>query len=169
MARQPVFTRKPHKGSSLGESECNATDAGRRQYEADVDMWHRMNGTEGVPSLERPYPLRPGTAVVGSGECYACGMVTEPMHVSSQCTATETLKPQESRWRQYVAAMLRRAAPGQAPTPTYTVAPMQYTPQTTHPYYQQYGVTPAPVFAVQDEQGWWDHGNQWAQQEVGYD
>ncbi|KAG2739342.1 hypothetical protein P692DRAFT_20756633 [Suillus brevipes Sb2] len=131
-----------------------ATDAGRRQYEADVDAWHRTYGTE---------------AVVGSGECYTCGMITEPMHMSSQCTATETLRPQESRWRQYVAAMLRRATPAQPPAPAYTVAPIQYAPHSVHPYYQQYGAVPTPVFAVQDDQGWWDHSNAWGQHEVGYE
>ncbi|KAG2048148.1 hypothetical protein BDR06DRAFT_1013269 [Suillus hirtellus] len=149
--------------------QCQATDAGRRQYEADVDAWHRTYGTEGVPSLERPYLLRPGTAVVGLGECYTCGMITEPMHMSSQCTATETLRPQESRWRQYVAAMLRRATPAQPPAPAYTVAPIQYAPHSVHPYYQQYGAVPTPVFAVQDDQGWWDHSNAWGQHEVGYE
>ncbi|KAG1813076.1 hypothetical protein DFJ58DRAFT_850688 [Suillus subalutaceus] len=135
------------------------TEAGVRQYEADVNTWHRMHGTKGVPSLERPYLLRPGTAIVGS--------VTEPTHLSSQCVTTKTLRPQESRWRQHVAAMLRRAVPGQITTPTYTIA---HATQAVHPYYQQYGapMTP-PVFAVQEEQNWWEHSNVWAQQEAGYE
>ncbi|KAG1795829.1 hypothetical protein EV424DRAFT_1353400 [Suillus variegatus] len=150
---RPTLTRAQIMEKLNTLPQRQATEAGRRQYEADVDAWHRMHGTEGTPSLERPYPLRPGTAVVGSGECYTCGMITEPMHLSSQCVATETLRPQESRWRQYIAAMLRRAAPAQAPAQTYTVSPAQYTPQATHTYYQQYGVAPAPVFAVQEDQG----------------
>jgi hypothetical protein len=67
------------------------TETGMRQYEVDVNAWHRTYGTDGVPSLERPYPLRPGTAVLGSGECYSCGIVTDPTHLSSQCTATSQL------------------------------------------------------------------------------
>lgn len=143
------------------------TENGIRQYEADVNTWHRMHGTEGIPSLERPYPLRPGTSILGSGECYNCRIVTEPMHLSSQCTVTEVLRPQESRWRQHVAAMLRRAAPGQTSIPTYSIA---QTAQTTHPYYQQYGAPLTPqVFTVQEEQGWWDQTNAWTQQETGYE
>ncbi|KAG2746616.1 hypothetical protein P692DRAFT_20886750 [Suillus brevipes Sb2] len=101
------------------------TESGMRQYEADISLWHRSYGMDGAPSLERPYPLRPGTAILGSGECYSCGMVTEPTHLSSQCTATSQLRPQETRWRQYIAGLLRRAAQQQTsrtPFPT----PVQY-------------------------------------------
>ncbi|KAG1825229.1 hypothetical protein DFJ58DRAFT_738566 [Suillus subalutaceus] len=51
--------------------------------------------------------------------------------------------------------------------PTYTIA---HATQAVHPYYQQYGapMTP-PVFAVQEEQNWWEHSNVWAQQEAGYE
>jgi hypothetical protein len=79
----------------------------------------------------------------------------------------EVLQPQESRWCQYIASILRRV---QIPVPTYTVAPVQYTPQTAHPYYQQYGgLGPSPTFAVQEEQGWWDQTSMWGQQEAGYE
>ncbi|KAG2059590.1 hypothetical protein BDR06DRAFT_967643 [Suillus hirtellus] len=128
------------------------TENGICQYEADVNTWHRMHGMEGIPSLERPYPLHP---------------VTKPMHLSSQCTATEVLRPQESRWWQHVAAMLRRAALGQTSIPMYSIA---QTTQTTHLYYQQYGAPLIPqVFTVQEEQGWWDQTNAWTQQEAGYE
>ncbi|KAG1768909.1 hypothetical protein EV702DRAFT_1203113 [Suillus placidus] len=33
------------------------TEMGVRQYEADVELWHRTHGTEGFPTIERPYPL----------------------------------------------------------------------------------------------------------------
>ncbi|KAG1798162.1 uncharacterized protein HD556DRAFT_1232622, partial [Suillus plorans] len=83
------------------------TEAGMRQYEGDVDLWHHTYGTDGMTTLDRPYPLRPGTALVGSGECYNCGMVTEPTHLSSQCTTSSPLRPHETKWRQQVAGMLR--------------------------------------------------------------
>ncbi|KIJ11408.1 hypothetical protein PAXINDRAFT_15709 [Paxillus involutus ATCC 200175] len=37
------------------------TEAGRRIYEMDVENWHNTYGSE-APALERPYPIRPGTA-----------------------------------------------------------------------------------------------------------
>lgn len=66
------------------------TEAGKRQYEQDVEMWHAMHG-QTSPSIERPYPLKPGTALLGSGECFGCGIVTEPSHTAGTCTATESL------------------------------------------------------------------------------
>jgi hypothetical protein len=134
------------------------TESGMRQYEADISLWHRSYGMDGAPSLERPYPLRPGTAILGSGECYSCGMVTEPTHLSSQCTATSQLRPQETRWRQYIAGLLRRAAQQQTsrtPFPT----PVQYVATTHHPYLQpQMNAMPAPVYhiAPQEETSWGD-------------
>lgn len=86
------------------------TEVGRRLYEADVAVWHRTFGEGTAPALERPYPLKPGTTAVGSGECFSCGLVTDPPHVGSTCTTKETLRPHETRWRQLVAGMLRRAA-----------------------------------------------------------
>jgi hypothetical protein len=134
------------------------TESGMRQYKADVSLWHRSYGMDGAPSLERPYPLRPGTAILGSGECYSCGMVTEPTHLSSQCTAMSQLQPQETRWRQYVAGLLRQAAQQQisrTPFPT----PVQYITTTHHPYLQsQMNALSAPVYhiALQEEASWGD-------------
>lgn len=53
------------------------TEVGKRQYEQDVEAWHSTHSSA-PPSLERPYPLKPGTMPLGSGECFACGMVMEP-------------------------------------------------------------------------------------------
>jgi len=147
--------------------QCQDTENGIHQYEADVNAWHHMHSTEGIPSLECPYPLHPGTAILGSRECCNCGIVTKLMHLSSQCTMTEVLCPQESRWQQHVAAMLRRVGSGQTSIPVYSIA---QTAQITHPYYQQYGAPLTPqVFTVQEEQGWWDQTNAWTQQETGYE
>jgi hypothetical protein len=85
------------------------TEAGMRQYKADIDLWHRTYSTDRMTTLDQPYPLRPGTALVGSGECYNCGMVTEPTHLSSQCTVSSLLRPHETKWCQQVAGMLWHA------------------------------------------------------------
>ena len=91
-------------------------DEGQWLWEADVDAWHHTHGRDASPSLERPYPLKPGTAVLGSGECFSCSMVTDPPHISRMCQAAEQLWPLESHWRQLVAGMLRRAMLPRPPT-----------------------------------------------------
>lgn len=147
------------------------TEAGVRQYEADIELWHRNHGTEGFSTLDKPYPLRPGTALIGSGECYSCGVVTDPPHVGAQCIAQEHLKPQESRWRQQVAGLLRRTAL-QMKQPAYSAAPVQYVAPATHPYYGSYGTpSPAPVYVVaqQEEHNGLDGQDAWTTQEPGYD
>ncbi|KAG2141360.1 hypothetical protein DEU56DRAFT_911467 [Suillus clintonianus] len=147
------------------------TETGVRQYEADVELWHRTHGTEGFPTIERPYPLRPGTAILGSGECYNCGMVTEPPHVGAQCIVQEPLKPQEARWRQQVAGLLRRTA-SPMNRPGYAVTPVQYVTSDTHPNYGTYrATTTTPVYTIaqHEEQGGWDGQDTWGMQEAGYD
>ncbi|KAI5984749.1 hypothetical protein EDD15DRAFT_2374870 [Pisolithus albus] len=121
------------------------TEAGRRMYEVDVETWHRNFGTEAFPSLERPYPLKPGTATVGSGECFNCGVVTEPLHIGSTCTSTEPIRQQESRWRGLVASMLRRTMQARPP------ASAQYTwpVQAPNAYLQR----AAPVLAINTFEG----------------
>ncbi|KAG1871824.1 hypothetical protein DFJ58DRAFT_837139 [Suillus subalutaceus] len=147
------------------------TEAGVRQYEADIELWHRNHGVEGFPTLDKPYPLRPGKALSGSGECYSCSMVTDPLHVGAQCIAQEHLRSQESRWRQQVAGLLRRTA---LPTNrlAYSTAPVQYVAPATHPYYGSYGTSlPALVYLVvqQEEHSGWDGQDVWTTQESGYD
>ncbi|KAG1818249.1 hypothetical protein EV424DRAFT_1540191 [Suillus variegatus] len=147
------------------------TEAGRRQYEADVELWHRTHGAEGFQTLEKPYPLRPGTAVLGSGECYNCGMVTEPLHVSTQCIAQEPLRPQESRWRQQVAGLIRRTA-SPMNRPSYLPTPVQHITATTYPQYGAYGTAGTmPIYTVapQEELGGWSGQDHWIAQEPGQD
>ncbi|KAI5995000.1 hypothetical protein EDD15DRAFT_2365904 [Pisolithus albus] len=154
IARSPVGQRIPltraqilEKASALPHRANN--EAGRRLYEADVTAWHRAFGEGTMPSLERPYPLKPGTTAIGSGECFTCGVVTEPPHVGNTCTAKETLRPHETRWRQLVAGMLRRAAQSRSsPVAVQYVWPS--TNQTEVP-----GEVNAPqVYAVTTEEGW---------------
>jgi hypothetical protein len=147
------------------------TETGVHQYEMDVDLWHRVYGAEGSPSLERPYPIRPGTAALGSGECYNCGLVTEPAHLSSQCTATNLLRPHETRWHQQIASILRRTAPHQMMRSPYP-APVQHVAIANHPYHQPYrSLQPAPVYNIgpQGESSWGDQNDAWGITEPGYD
>ena len=124
-----------------GIPQRSNTDEGRRLWEADVDIWHHMHGRDAPPSLERPYPLKPGTAALGSGECFSCGMITDPPHISGTCQATEQLRPLESRWRQLVTGMLRRATLPRTPT-----SQVQYVWPVSHPASPAiYASTPIPV------------------------
>ncbi|KIK25790.1 hypothetical protein PISMIDRAFT_47341, partial [Pisolithus microcarpus 441] len=59
--RAPL-TRSQILEKALAVPQRPNTEMGRRLYEADVETWHRNFGTEAYPSLERPYPLKPGTA-----------------------------------------------------------------------------------------------------------
>ena len=82
------------------------TEEGKWLWKTDVEMWHRTYGGNATPSLERLYPLKQGTAILGSGECFVCGMVTNSPHIGGTCQATEPLQPLESKWRQLMAGML---------------------------------------------------------------
>ncbi|KAG1889419.1 hypothetical protein F4604DRAFT_1674070 [Suillus subluteus] len=146
-------------------------EAGMRQYEADVELWHHMHGIEGFPTLEKPYPLCPGTAVLRSGECYNCGMVTEPMHVSMQCIAQEPLRQQESHWRQQVAGLIRRTA-SPMNWPNYASTPVQHIATATYPQHNAYGATGmilVYMITPQEELGGWNGQDNWVAQEPGYD
>ncbi|KAF8437268.1 hypothetical protein L210DRAFT_3353503, partial [Boletus edulis BED1] len=46
---------------------------GKQQYKADIDAWHTAHGADAMVSLSQPYPITPGTALPGSGECFECG------------------------------------------------------------------------------------------------
>jgi hypothetical protein len=55
-----------------------ATDAGRAAHKAQQLAWAAQHGTNGWVSETTPYPLRPGTAPVNSGECFNCGVCRWP-------------------------------------------------------------------------------------------
>jgi hypothetical protein len=146
------------------------TEAGMRQYEADVDLWHRTYGIDGMTTLDQPYPLRPGTALVGSGECYNCGMVMELTHLSSQCTVSSLLRPHETKWRQQVTGMLQHAMLQQGAWSSYGT-PVQYVTPTNHLSYQLYGnhyMQPVYHVTPQEEQSWGEQNDAWGTQEPGY-
>ena len=85
--------------------QCPNTEEGKHLYCTDIDAWHMTHG-QAIPSIEQPYPLTPGMAPVGSGECYGCGYVTNPPHTSGNCPAMDHIPSHESRHRQLVGGML---------------------------------------------------------------
>ncbi|KAI6046569.1 hypothetical protein EDC04DRAFT_2994991 [Pisolithus marmoratus] len=152
--RNAVVPRIPLTRAQILEKAGTAphranTEAGRQLYEADIVAWHRAFGDVTTPALERPYPLKPGTAAVGSGECFNCGMVTDPPHVGSTCTARETIRPHETRWRQLVAGMLRRATQLRA-----NPAPVQYVWPVAQQGENQVEANAPHVYTVAAGDGW---------------
>jgi len=75
-----------------------STAEGRTSYFEQLRTWKTVHGENAPITMHTPFPLRPGTAQVCSGECYTCGMQG---HRGVDCTAVGTTKipSQESRWR----------------------------------------------------------------------
>jgi hypothetical protein len=46
---------------------------GRSAYEEQLKQWFTANGQDGRVTEETPFPLRPGSAMICSGECFQCG------------------------------------------------------------------------------------------------
>jgi hypothetical protein len=125
-----------------------SSNEGRQQYKADVNEWHNTHGMNATPSITRPYPITPGTALPGTGECFDCGMVTDPRHTSGSCENKARLPPLETRWRQIVTGTLRRLAqPRVQPTPIQYV----WSAPQSQPAYQQGQVPVLMVDTRKDE------------------
>jgi len=146
--RGPPLLRAPLSRAQIVERISSTpqrpnTEEGKRLWRADVEAWHRTHGSDATPSLERPYLLKPGMAVLGSGECFVCGMVTDPPHIGGTCQAAEPLKPLESHWRQLVAGMLR-----QAMSPRPLVSQVQHVWPMMQPHLTTSMLAPVPIHAV---------------------
>jgi len=75
-------------------------DEGQKTYLAQLSAWVAKHGNVTRISEQTPYPLRPGTAVACSGECFRCGTHG---HTSRNCPTTEGdaswLHRHETAWR----------------------------------------------------------------------
>ena len=78
------------------------TQAGRQAHQAQQAEWVRMYGFGTRVTEKTPYPLRPGTAPVNSGECFTCGQIG---HVGARTGETclalgfRPLHHNEQQWR----------------------------------------------------------------------
>lgn len=84
--------------------------AGRQAHQAQQAEWVRVYGYGTKVTEKTPYPLRPGTAPVNSGECFTCG---QPGHVGARtgenCVALgyRVLHPNEQQWRVICSRILK--------------------------------------------------------------
>ncbi|KAG6809270.1 hypothetical protein H0H92_000924 [Tricholoma furcatifolium] len=88
------------------------TDASRMAHAVQVAQWLSTNVGMTAATEDRPFPLKPGTAQLGSGECTGCGGMG---HYESVCTSEVKLHPIESRWRRK-ANSIRKGATAAATT-----------------------------------------------------
>ena len=90
-----------------------STAEGRTSYFEQLRTWKATHSENTPITIHTPFPLRPGTAPVCSGECYTCGMQG---HRGVDCAVEGTMKipPQESRWRALCGRCLGRSRRDQA-------------------------------------------------------
>jgi hypothetical protein len=85
------------------------TEAGRQAHQAQQAEWARTHGLGAFVTETTPYPLRPGTAPVGSGECFTCGLVGHMGRKDgSTCGGNRALHLHEQAWRAICAKILRQ-------------------------------------------------------------
>ncbi|KAG2125442.1 hypothetical protein DEU56DRAFT_759259 [Suillus clintonianus] len=81
------------------------TPAGFTAYEEQLKQWFTKYGQDGRVNENTQFPLRPGSAMICSGECFKCG---SHGHIAGVCPAptTSQLSIQEKIWRSIAAREL---------------------------------------------------------------
>ncbi|KAJ6570674.1 hypothetical protein B0H10DRAFT_1839944, partial [Mycena sp. CBHHK59/15] len=82
------------------------TAAGCLEHQKQQQQWVATHGIGAKVTEFTPYPLRPGTLPVNSGECWQCGV---DRHLRAACTVPDArrLHPNESAWRSICRTILR--------------------------------------------------------------
>jgi hypothetical protein len=86
------------------------TLAGRQAHQAQQAEWVKTFGYGTKVTEKTPYPLRPGTAPVNSGECFTCGQHGHlGVQTGKTCEALghRTLHPNEQQWRVICSRILK--------------------------------------------------------------
>lgn len=86
------------------------TQPGRQAHQAQQAEWVKTYGYGTRVTEKTPYPLRPGTAPVNSGECFTCGQIGHlGVRTGETCEALgfRTLHPNEQQWRVLCARILK--------------------------------------------------------------
>ena len=85
------------------------TEAGRQAHRAQQADWAKTNGPGTFITESTPYPLRPGTSAVGSGECFTCGLTGHMgRRDGSTCGGNRALHPHKQIWRAICSRILRQ-------------------------------------------------------------
>jgi hypothetical protein len=85
------------------------TEQGRHTHQAQQAEWVKTHGLTGLVTDSTPYPLRPGTLPVGSGECFTCGFAGHMgRRDGSTCDGNRPLNPREQTWRAICSRILRQ-------------------------------------------------------------
>lgn len=85
------------------------SEAGRKAHQAQQADWIKAHGLNAVVTESTPYPLRPGTSSVGSGECFTCGFQGHMgRRDGSTCGGNRALHPHEQTWRAICSRILRQ-------------------------------------------------------------
>ena len=88
------------------------TEAGRQAHRAQQAEWVKTYGVNAFVTESTPYPLRPGTLPVNSGECFTCGFSGHMgRRDGSTCGGNRGLHPHEQTWRAICARILRQPRP----------------------------------------------------------
>ena len=90
------------------------TQAGRQAHQAQQAEWVKTYGYGTRITEKTPYPLRPGTASVNSGECFTCGQVGHlGARTGELCKSLgyRTLHPNEQQWRVICSRILKEPRP----------------------------------------------------------
>ncbi|KAG2129030.1 hypothetical protein DEU56DRAFT_915345 [Suillus clintonianus] len=116
------------------------SESGRTAYSQQVKEWHEKHGADTMPHTGRPYHLKPGSAPLGSRECFTCGMITVPSHQAASCPNAPMI-PQETKWREIVSGLVGRAIRGQnqPATPSTAVQYISSAPMPPMNYYDPMG------------------------------
>lgn len=81
------------------------TEEGITSYKRAYEGWIARWGPDSLCTFHTwSLPLSPGTAVLGSRECYTCGRVTTPPHLAQDCGVPEhqRIPIKEKQWRTYI-------------------------------------------------------------------
>jgi hypothetical protein len=117
------------------------TPGGRVLYTAQVAAWNKAFPGRLKANEFCPYPLTPGTAALGSNECFGCGHVG---HRATDCPNPNSIPPHERGWRAIAAIIFgvirgRDTASvhyvGYAPNPQYEPRQPWYPQDNTYPQY----------------------------------
>ena len=85
------------------------TEQGRQAHRAQQADWMKTHGMGTFVTESTPYPLRPGTLPVGSGECFTCGFAGHMgRRDGSTCGGNCALHQHEQTWRAICSRILRQ-------------------------------------------------------------